>query len=69
MSRHTTLNTEHTLDIGGLETVYDQLATAIDSVGAEKSELFLVKLALLAAESLNDIERFDALIESAVQDL
>ena len=37
--------TQTTLDIAGLETVYDQLATAIDTVGAEKSELLLVKLA------------------------
>ena len=42
------------LTIGGLETVYDQLATAIDAVGQDKSELFLVKLALLAAQQLGD---------------
>ncbi len=40
------------LTIGGLETAYDQLATAIDAVGEDKSELFLVKLALLAAQQL-----------------
>ena len=69
MSRHTTLNTEHTLEIGGLETVYDQLATAIDSVGAEKSELFLVKLALLAAHHLADEKQFGDLVRAAQQDL
>ena len=42
------------LTIGGLETAYDQLATAIDAVGEDKSELFLVKLALLAAQQLGD---------------
>ena len=39
-----------TLTIGGLETVYDALATAIDQAGAEKAQLFLVKLALLVAK-------------------
>ena len=39
--------TEKKLSMDGLETVYDALATAIDQAGAEKSELFLVKLALL----------------------
>ena len=29
------------LTIGGLESAYDQLATAIDTVGEDKSELFL----------------------------
>jgi hypothetical protein len=43
------MNTIHTLDIAGLEQVYDRLATAIDEAGPEKSELFLVKLALLNA--------------------
>ena len=56
------------ISVTDLERVYDRLAEAIDRTGCD-SELFLVKLALLAAESLNDIERFDALIESAVQDL
>ena len=56
------------MNVTDLERVYDRLAEAIDCTG-HNSELFLVKLAVLAAESLNDIERFDALIESAVQDL
>ena len=56
------------MNVTDLERVYDRLAEAIDFTG-HNSELFLVKLALLAAELLNDIERFDALIESAVQDL
>ena len=57
------------LTIGGLETVYDQLATAIDAVGQEKSELFLVKLALLAAQQLGDEAVFGQLIERAQADL
>ena len=56
-------------DIAGLETVYDQLATAIDAVGAEKSELFLVKLALLAANRLGDAALFGELIATAQRDL
>lgn len=42
------------LTIGGLETVYDALATAIDAVGEERATLFLVKLALLNAQSLGE---------------
>ncbi|VVM83057.1 DUF2783 domain-containing protein [Pseudomonas fluorescens] len=56
------------MNVADLERAYDRLAEAIDRTGHD-SELFLVKLALLAAEALNDVERFDALIECAVQDL
>lgn len=58
-----------TLDIAGLETVYDQLAVAIDAVGADKSELLLVKLALLAANQLGDARLFGEMIAAAQQDL
>ncbi len=61
--------TPNGLSIGGLETVYDQLATAIDAVGDDKSELFLVKLALLAAQQLGDETIFGDLIQRARQDL
>ncbi len=61
--------TTNGLTIGGLETVYDQLATAIDAVGQEKSELFLVKLALLAAQQLGDEAVFGQLIDRAQADL
>ena len=57
------------LDISDLETAYDQLALAIDSAGPEKSELFLVKLALLAAQALGDASTFVDLIERAQKDL
>ena len=57
------------LTIGGLETAYDQLATAIDAVGEAKSELFLVKLALLAAQELGDEAVFGDLIQRAQKDL
>ena len=60
---------QNTLDIAGLEIVYDQLATAIDAVGAEKSELLLVKLALLAANQLGDVRQFGEMIAAAQRDL
>ena len=64
------MNTIHTLDIAGLEQVYDRLATAIDEAGPEKSELFLVKLALLNVHDfIADMhELFNSLVE-LVKDL
>ena len=59
----------HTLDITGLEQVYDRLATAIDQAGPEKSELFLVKLALLNAKALGQPEIFENQIVLALKDL
>jgi hypothetical protein len=63
------MNTTPGLSIGGLETAYDQLASAIDAVGEDKSELFLVKLALLAAQALGDEAVFGDLIARAQKDL
>ena len=63
------MTTPQGLSIGGLETAYDQLATAIDAVGQDKSELFLVKLALLAAQQLGDEAVFGDLIQRAQKDL
>ena len=57
------------LTIPGLEQVYDLLATAIDAVGADKTERFLVKLALLNANALADSAVFQAHIEAAQKDL
>ena len=48
-----------------LETVYDDLAQAIDAVAPEKRELFLVKLALLAANEIENAAVFNALIAQA----
>ena len=59
----------HTLDIAGLEQVYDRLATAIDQAGPETSELFLVKLALLNAKALGQPEIFENQIVLALKDL
>jgi hypothetical protein len=61
--------TNKALTIPGLESVYDALACAIDQAGAEKSELFLVKLALLNANALGHPERFQQHLQAALQDL
>jgi hypothetical protein len=63
------MNTPHALDIAGLENVYDALAQAIDQAGSDKSEFFLVKLALLNAQALGDPTVFEANIEAALRDL
>lgn len=63
------MNPAHTLDIAGLEQVYDRLATAIDQASPEKSELFLVKLALLNAKALGQPEIFENQIALALKDL
>jgi hypothetical protein len=61
--------TPNALTIPGLEQVYDALATAIDGAGPEKTELFLVKLALLNANALVDPALFQAHIDAALKDL
>lgn len=63
------MNPPRSLTIPGLETAYDLLATAIDEAGPEKSELLLVKLALLNANALGDPELFRAHLASAAADL
>jgi hypothetical protein len=63
------LLTDKPLTIGGLETVYDDLATAIDQAGPDKAELFLVKLALLQANALGDEAQFQQQVNTALQDL
>ena len=57
------------LTIPGLEAVYDALATAIDQAGADKAELFLIKLALLNANALGSTEQFQTHVQTALQDL
>ena len=57
------------LSIPDLETVYDTLAQAIDQAGPDKSELFLVKLALLNANALAQPETVRQHIQAALQDL
>ena len=57
------------LTVAALEQVYDLLAKAIDQAGAEKSELFLVKLALMNANALGNSDVFEAHIKAALKDL
>lgn len=57
------------LSIPELEQVYDQLATAIDAVGPDRTEQFLVKLALMNANALADPDLFQAHIDAARRDL
>ncbi|MFO1325760.1 MAG: DUF2783 domain-containing protein [Rubrivivax sp.] len=57
------------LTLPGLEAVYDALAESIDAAGPEKSELFLVKLALLNAQALGDPALFQHHLQAALQDL
>ena len=63
------MTTQNALTIDGLETVYDALATAIDQAGQDKTELFLVKLALLNAQALGDAELFQQQLQAALLDL
>lgn len=65
----TTTTAPPELDLSALETVYDALAQAIDAVGPARSELFLVKLALINAQALGDAERFVQHLQAAQQDL
>jgi hypothetical protein len=57
------------LSLPGLEQVYDLLAESIDRAGPERSELFLVKLALLNAQALGDAETFAGHVRAALADL
>ena len=63
------MTTPNALTIDGLETVYDALANAIDQAGQDKTELFLVKLALLNAQALGDAELFQQQLQVALLDL
>lgn len=58
-----------TLDLDGLEEVYDALAEALDQVGPDKAPLMLTKLALLCAQALGDASCFRKQLTIAVQDL
>ncbi|MEY2687244.1 MAG: hypothetical protein RL375_1442 [Pseudomonadota bacterium] len=57
------------LPVADLETVYDTLAQAIDRTPPGKSELYLVKLALLMANELGSAQRVADLSDMALLDL
>lgn len=67
--RRFTVAQDHGLTLTGLEAVYDALAEAIDQAGTEKTELFLVKLALLNAQALADEHVFKEQLQKALKDL
>lgn len=52
-----------------VERVYEALAEGVDRAGAQNSELFLAKLALLLSHELGDAARAVALIKMAEDDL
>ena len=51
-----------------LETLYDELASAIDRVGPEGESVFLVKLVLSLAREFGDARRVSALIEDCLSE-
>ena len=57
------------LTVPELEAVYDLLAQAIAQAGEDKTSLFLVKLALLNANAMADVEQFRSHLEAALRDL
>jgi hypothetical protein len=57
------------LSTADLEQVYDALAEGIDRATPARSELFLVKLALLLARELGDRPGVERQIEAALRDL
>ncbi|MEQ1647398.1 MAG: hypothetical protein ABL898_02330 [Hyphomicrobiaceae bacterium] len=52
-----------------LEAVYERVAVAIDSVGAEKRDVFLAKLVLMLARDVGDCDLVLKAIEACLQDL
>ena len=54
---------------GEVETVYEALATTLDSVEASRRELFLANLALLLAHDIADTGRVRRRIDEAARNL
>lgn len=52
-----------------VEQIYDALAQTLDTVGVEKSELFLAKLVLLLGREVGDLDRVVTLISEASANL
>jgi hypothetical protein len=69
LPENTAMTQPSTISIAALETVYDTLAQAIDKAGADKTELFLVKLALLNANARGSERVFQEHIDAALRDL
>lgn len=52
-----------------IERVYEALAQTLDQVGEDKSELFLIKLALLLSNEIGDAESVLGLVNMARMNL
>ena len=71
------MTTEKSLSVPDLEKVYDALANSIDQArdnardkaGVDKTQLFLVKLALLNANALGNVDLFETHLQAALLDL
>lgn len=57
-----------TLTFEQLETLYDELATAIDRAGPEQESVFLAKLVLAMAQAFGQAERISALIQDCLEE-
>lgn len=55
------------LKFADLENFYDELATAIDTVGPEKESVFLAKLVLSIAHEFGDAQRLSALVADCMK--
>jgi hypothetical protein len=58
-----------TLTFNELEQVYESVALAIDTAGAEKRDVFLAKLVLLLARDIGNQAHVLSAIEDCLKDL
>jgi hypothetical protein len=57
-----------TLTFAQLETLYDELAGAIDRAGPEQESVYLAKLVLRMAQEFGHADRVSALIEDCLHE-
>lgn len=57
-----------TLTFEQLETLYDELATALDRAGPEQESVFLAKLVLSMAQEFGHAGRISALIQACLHE-
>ena len=57
-----------TLQFHELENLYDELAVAIDTCGAEQESVFLAKLVLSLAQELGNAARISQLIQDCLHE-
>ena len=55
------------LQFSELEVFYDELATAIDTVGPEQESVFLAKLVLSMAQEFGQASRLSALVADCMR--